>query len=253
MYFGFNNTLVPSKRGMPASHEEPADAKRGFLDRSLQTLERQMQKACWNKKHCQKMLEFGPATDNARVPCEVVVYLGKTRQVTDKWREMTPRDVFQYNNPKSNPEESHSTQKQRETEEKLEAKKLLPRAGLLRIELQCQSCEESLETIRAADTIESLYQEIQRLVVHDKGQPLLYTETTKVDPSLPDDAKTVCELTLIKSVNEFVTKKVQDPGVLESIRLSLNNGKLKEILDEKSVKAKDTYNDEKKTYIRCSR
>ena len=90
-------------------------------------------------------------------------------------------------------------------------------------------------------------------MVHDKGQPLLYTETTKVDPSLPDDAKTVCELTLIKSVNEFVTKKVQDPNVLESIRLSLNNGKLKEILDEKSIKAKDTYNDEKKTYIRRSR
>ena len=70
---------------------------------------------------------------------------------------------FQYNNPKSNPEESHSTQKTTGKQKKnWKRKKLLPRAGLLRIELQCQSCEESLETIRAADTIESLYQEIQR-------------------------------------------------------------------------------------------
>ena len=136
MWFGFNNT--------PVSHEEPADAKRGFLDRSLQTLEGQMQKACWNKKHCQKMQEFGPATDNARVPCEVIVYRGKNKQVTDKWREMTPRDVFQYNNPKNNPEESHSTQKQRETEEKLKAKGLQKREGLLRIELQCQAAKNHL-------------------------------------------------------------------------------------------------------------
>eukprot|EP00435_Cladocopium_sp_Y103_P049624 s1733_g15.t1 len=226
-----------------------SDAQKGLLDRSFQTLEEQMQIPCWNKDSCETMKKFGPATDNARVSC-ILSIMNIHKNVTKHWKKMTPRDVFQYNNPDSKVEEGHSANKRRETEDKLRTHGLTARTGCLHIVLKCHECEAELATIRARDTIESLHQDIQKMVVHDKLQPLIYDQTTKLDPAQPDDAAKVCELTHSEHVNSFVEKELQRPEVLESIKRSLATGNLKKILDKKSVKAEDMYGDPKKTYIR---
>ena len=230
------------------SQDVGSDAQRGLLDRSFETLEKQMQIPCWNKDICETMMKFGPATDNARVP-SVLTIMNVHKDMTERWKKMTPRDVFQYNNPDSKVEEGHSGSKIRETEEKLRKHQLTHRKGCLHVALKCHDCGAELATIRARDTIESLYQDIQKLVVHDKLQPLIYDDSSKLDPALPDDAAKVCELTHSDTVNASV-EELQGPGVLQSIKRSLELGKLKEILDKKSVMAKAMYGDPKKTYIR---
>ncbi len=229
------------------------DGKKGLLDRSFETLEKQMQLPCWNKKTCKKMKEFGKATDNARVKCKLLIK-EDSMDLTETWKMMTPRDVFQYNNPDSTPEDSHSATKKLETEEKLRRHQLLPgedeERGVLQVVLNCHCCGSELATIKFADTIEHLYkQELRPLVVHDKTQPLIYNQSTKLDPDLPDDAAKVCALTHLPSVNEFV-QMAQSPAVLERIRRSLEHGKLQGILHQKSLKAERVYADSKKTYIR---
>lgn len=229
------------------------DGKKGLLDRSFETLEKQIQLPCWNKKKCKKMKEFGKATDNARVKCKLLIK-EDSMDLTETWKMMTPRDVFQYNNPDSTAEDSHSATKKLETEEKLRRHQLLPgedeERGGLRVVVNCHCCGSELATIKFADTIEYLYkQELRPLVVHDKTQPLIYNESTKLDPDLPDDAAKVCDLTHLPSVNRFV-QMAQSPAVLECIQLSLQHGKLREILHQKSLKAERVYGDPKKTYIR---
>ena len=229
------------------------DGKKGLLDRSFETLEKQIQLPCWNKKKCKKMKEFGKATDNARVKCKLLIK-EDSMDLTETWKMMTPRDVFQYNNPDSTAEDSHSATKKLETEEKLRRHQLLPgedeERGGLRVVVNCHCCGSELATIKFADTIEHLYkQELRPLVVHDKTQPLIYNQSTKLDPDLPDDAAKVCDLTHLPSVNEFV-QMAQSPAVLERIRRSLERGKLRKILHQKSLKAERVYGDPKKTYIR---